>query len=82
MVFSFCSAINFFSKVSKYGASPAAATEAASILYGAGGAFGGNAAYEIASLGTDFVGAVNQDLANLTDNDLRKLPFIIFLNCQ
>lgn len=67
--------INFFSKVGKYGASPAAATEAASILYGAGGAFGGNAAYEIASLGTDFVGAVNQDLANLTDNDLRKLPF-------
>lgn len=67
--------VNFFNQVRKYGASPAAATEAASILYGAGGAFAGNAAYEIASLGTNFVGAVNQDMANLTDNDLRKLPF-------
>ena len=67
--------LNFLNQARKYGGSPAVVADASSMLYGAGGAFGGNAAYEIASLGTNFVGAVNQDLANLTDNDLRKLPF-------
>jgi hypothetical protein len=42
---------------------------------GAAGAAGGSALYEIGNLGSDFVGATNQDMANLSDNDIRKMKF-------
>jgi len=67
--------IDLFQKYARRGASPALATEAESILMGAGGAFGGSALYEIGNLGSDFVGATNQDMANLSDNDIRKMKF-------
>ena len=58
-----------------YGATQVLATSAKSYLGGAAGSFGGSAAFDIASLGSDFVGATSQDLANLTNNDIRRLPF-------
>jgi len=54
---------------------PLVAADLGSTLLGAAGAAGGSAVYDIASLGTDFTAAMNQDMANLTDNDIRKLPF-------
>ena len=67
--------VDFFKKLKKFGATPSLSTEAQSLLMSASGAFGGNALYEMANLGSDFVGATSQDMANLTDNDIRKLPF-------
>ena len=67
--------VDIFQKFAKRGASPALATEAQSILMGAGGAAAGSALYEIGNLGADYVGATNQDMANLTDNDIRKMKF-------
>lgn len=67
--------VDFFSKTLKFGASPALATEAQSLLYGATGAGVGSGVYGIANLGTDFVAATSSDMADLTDNDIRKLPF-------
>lgn len=67
--------IDFFKKLKKFGATPALATESQSILMAAGGAGAGSVLYDIGNLGSDYVGATSQDLANLTDNDIRKLPF-------
>ena len=67
--------VDIFQKFARRGASPALSTEAQSIGMGAIGAFGGSGLYEIANLGSDYVGATNQDLANLTDNQIRQLPF-------
>lgn len=67
--------IDFFQKLKRYGATPALSTEAQSIMMGAGGAGAGSVLYDIGNLGADYVGATSQDLANLTDNDIRKLPF-------
>jgi len=67
--------IDFFGKLARYGGSPALTTEASSIIAGGLGAGGASALYDIANLGTDFVGATSADMANLTDNDIRKLPF-------
>ena len=67
--------VDFLKKLKRYGATPALSTEAQSALMAAGGAFGGSTLYEIGNLGSDYVGATSQDLANLTDNDIRKLPF-------
>ena len=67
--------IDFFSKLRKFGATPALSTEAQSILLGSAGAMGGSVLYDIGNLGADYVGATSQDMANLTDNDVRKLPF-------
>jgi len=67
--------VDFFKKLKKFGATPSLSTEAQSLLMGASGAFGGSALYDMANLGSDFVGATSQDMANLTDNDIRKLPF-------
>ena len=67
--------VDFFKKLKKFGATPSLSTEAQSLLLGASGAFGGSALYDMANLGSDFVGATSQDMANLTDNDIRKLPF-------
>lgn len=65
----------FFQAASRGLGGRALTTEAEAILFGSAGAAGGSAAYDVANLGSDFVGAVNQDMANLTDNDIRKLPF-------
>ena len=67
--------IDFFSKLRRFGATPALSTEAASIAAGAAGAGAGSVLYDIANLGSDFVAATSEDMANLTDNDIRKLPF-------
>lgn len=67
--------VDFFKKLKRYGATPALATESQSILMAAGGAGAGSVLYDIGNLGSDYVGATSQDLANLTDNDIRKLPF-------
>jgi hypothetical protein len=67
--------VDFFKKLKKFGATPALATESQSILMAAGGAGAGSVLYDIGNLGSDYVGATSQDLANLTDNDIRKLPF-------
>jgi hypothetical protein len=67
--------IDFFKKLKRYGATPALSTEAQSSLLAAGGAGAGSILYSIGNLGSDYVGATSQDLANLTDNDIRKLPF-------
>jgi len=66
---------DFLNKLKQFGATPSLSTEAQSLLMSASGAFGGNALYELGNLGSDFVGATSQDMANLTDNDIRKLPF-------
>ena len=74
--------VDFFKKVEKFGPSPALAVEAKASLGAIGGAFGGSAAFDISNLGADFVGATSKDLAELTDSDERKLPFVerMFLN--
>jgi hypothetical protein len=71
-----------FNKFSKFGASPALATTYKSALLGAGGAAGGSLAYDIGNLGANFTGSVSQELANVTDNEIRQLPFEqrIFVN--
>jgi hypothetical protein len=74
--------VDFFKKINKFGPSTALGVEAKSALGAIGGAFGGSATYDIANLGSDFVGATSKDLAELTDSDERKLPFTerMFLN--
>lgn len=67
--------IDFFTKLGRYGASPALRATAGDIVLGGLGAGAGSAAYDIANLGTDFVSATSMDMANLTDNEIRKLPF-------
>jgi hypothetical protein len=71
-----------FNKFSKFGASPALATTYKSALLGATGAAGGSLAYDIGNLGANFTGSVSQELANVTDNEIRQLPFEqrIFVN--
>ena len=68
--------VDFFKKVQKFGPSPALAVEAKAGLLGYAGAGAGSYAFEIANLGSDFVGATSQDMANLTDNQIRKMPFV------
>ena len=74
--------VDFFKKINKFGPSTALGVEAKSALGAIGGAFGGSVTYDIANLGSDFVGATSKDLAELTDSDERKLPFTerMFLN--
>lgn len=52
-----------------------AITEAKSQLAGAGGAAGGSVLYDMANVATDFNVALNDDLANVSDNDIKKLPY-------
>jgi len=67
--------IDFFQKARKFGTTPQLATEATSLLAGASGAGAGSILYDMGNLGSDFVAATSADMANLTDNDIRKLPF-------
>ena len=67
--------IDFFQKARKFGTTPQLATEATSLLAGATGAAAGSVLYDMGNLGSDFVAATSADMANLTDNDIRKLPF-------
>ena len=67
--------VDFFQKIQKFGPSPALAVETKAGLGAVAGAGAGSAAFDIANLGSDFVGATSQDLANLTDSEERKLPF-------
>jgi hypothetical protein len=67
--------IDFFTKLGRYGASAPLRTLAEDIALGGLGAGAGSASYDIANLGSDFVAATSADMANLTDNDIRKLPF-------
>ena len=64
------------------GITPALYTETKSALGAIGGAAAGSAAFDIANLGSDFVGATSKDLAELTDSQERQLPFVerMFLN--
>ena len=50
-------------------------TEAKSQLAGAGGAGAGSVLYDMANVATDFNVAVNKDLAAISDNDIKKLPY-------
>ena len=74
--------VDFFKKIQKFGPSPALAVEAKASLGAIGGAFGGSAAFDMANLGSDFVGATSKDLAELTDSQERQLPFVerMFIN--
>ena len=67
--------VDFLDKLRKYGPTPALALEGKSAMAGAAGAFTGSSLYEVANVGSDFTGAMSADIANLTDNDIRKLPF-------
>jgi len=67
--------IDFFQKARKFGTTPQLATEATSLLAGSAGAGAGSILYDMGNLGSDFVAATSADMANLTDNDIRKLPF-------
>jgi hypothetical protein len=74
--------VDFFKKIQKFGPSPALAVEAKASLGAIGGAAAGSAAFDMANLGSDFVGATSKDLAELTDSQERQLPFVerMFLN--
>jgi hypothetical protein len=50
-------------------------TEAKSQVLSAGGAAGGSVLYDIANVATDMNVATNQDLAEVSDNDIKKLPY-------
>jgi hypothetical protein len=50
-------------------------TEVKSQLGGMGGAGLGSLSYDIANLTTDFKGAALQDLSEVSDNDIKKLPY-------
>ena len=68
--------VDFFKKVQKFGPSPALAVETKAGLAGYVGAGAGSLSFEVANLGSDFVGATSKDMANLTDNQIRKMPFV------
>ena len=74
--------VDFFKKIQKFGPSPALAVEAKASLGAIGGAAAGSAAFDMANLGSDFVGATSKDLAELTDSQERQLPFVerMFIN--
>jgi len=73
---------DFLQKIQKFGPSPALAVETKSFLAGSAGGGLGAAAFDAANLGADFVGATSKDMANLTDNQIRKMPFLerVFVN--
>ena len=50
-------------------------TEAKSQLAGAGGAGAGSVLYDMANVATDFNVAANNDLGDVSDNDVKKLPY-------
>ena len=50
-------------------------TEAKSQLAGAGGAGAGSILYDMANVATDFSTAANNDLGEISDNDVKKLPY-------
>jgi len=50
-------------------------TEAKAQLASAGGAGVGSILYDAANMATDFNGAVLQDLSEVSDNDIKKLPY-------
>jgi len=50
-------------------------TEAKAQLGSAGGAGVGSILYDAANMATDFKGAVQQDLSEVSDNDINKLPY-------
>jgi len=50
-------------------------TEAKSQLAGAGGAGAGSVLYDMANVATDFNVAANNDLGDISDNDVKKLPY-------
>jgi hypothetical protein len=50
-------------------------TEAKSQLAGAGGAGAGSVLYDMANVATDFSTAANNDLGEISDNDVKKLPY-------
>jgi hypothetical protein len=50
-------------------------TEAKSQLAGAGGAGAGSVLYDMANVATDFNVAANNDLGEISDNDVKKLPY-------
>lgn len=52
------------------------ATEAKSQLYSAGGAGAGSISYDMANLATDFAGAAQRDLGEISDNEINKLPLV------
>jgi hypothetical protein len=64
--------VDFFKKVQKFGPSPALAVETKAGLAGYVGAGAGSLGFEVANLGSDFVGATSKDMANLTDNQIEK----------
>src|SRR6056300_434770 len=50
-------------------------TEAKSQLAGAGGAGAGSVLYDMANVATDFSTAANNDLGEISNNDVKKLPY-------
>ena len=50
-------------------------TEAKSQLAGAGGAGAGSILYDMANVATDFNTAANNDLGDISNNDVKKLPY-------
>ena len=63
-----------FRQIKKAGASPFLQTEMKSIAFGTGGAGIGSLAFDAANYATDFTAASSMDLAELTDDDVAKLP--------
>ncbi len=63
-----------FRQIRKAGASPFLQTELKSIGYGTAGAGIGSLAFDAANYATDFTAASSMDLAELTDDDVAKLP--------
>ena len=74
--------VNFFRQAGKMGISKPLEVEVKANLGAIGGAMAGSAAFDIGNLGSDYVGAVSKDLAELTDSQERKLPFAerMFIN--
>lgn len=63
-----------FRTLSKTGGSQLVQTEFKSIAGSVAGAGAGSLAFDAANFATDFGAAVEQDLANVTDDEIRKLP--------
>lgn len=63
-----------FRTLSRTGGSQLLQTEFKSIAGSVAGAGGGSLAFDAANFATDFGAAAEQDLANVTDDEIRKLP--------
>ena len=63
-----------FRQIKKAGASPFLQTEMKSIAFGTTGSGIGSLAFDAANYATDFTAASSMDLAELTDDDVAKLP--------